>query len=219
MNKNKEFEQTIENIKINHKKEVDSLKRRIEFAKKVQNEEIKKQKSEVNELNQKCQNGIDNLKSFQNSKKFNSHNENGLSNELFDNKFIQLINRQSNLYQSFLLKVEESQTIQSKRLRLEFQAVKKTEDLSKEFSMHFQNLTSFSQNVLHSNLNEKKVAFNFNANVSMPNENKDESNGDIRNQLFKRISQNIELTLNSGNISESNSHKKMPTLVTPRLAA
>lgn len=213
---NEEFEKTVEHLQKIHQKEIDSIKRRIEFAKKIQKEEIDKQNNEINQLKQKCNNELEKIKNSYSSNNNNNHIDEN-SEELFEKKFGQLINRQMNLYRLFLLNVEEMENIQSKRLNLEFQAVKKTDDLSKEFSIHFQSIANCSQNNFYSfsYSKEKKIQFN----LAVANENKDENNNDIRNQLYKRLSQNFDSSHNSGNITESNSHKKIPTLVTPRLVA
>lgn len=206
-----EFEKNVKEIKIMHQKEVESIKRRIEYAKKIQKEESLKHEREINDKQEKCHYEIENLRSTQ--KLNTTENE---SNSLFENHLIQILNSQLNLYQLFLVNSEETQNIQSRRLRLEFQSVQKTNDLSTEFSNHFQKVSLCSKsgtaNISHSKSEDKKISFNLSDGVNIPNENKDENNGNLRSQLFKRLSK-----YNRGSITESHSHKKMPTLVTPHL--
>ncbi|OHT01560.1 hypothetical protein TRFO_31535 [Tritrichomonas foetus] len=132
--KDDEFEKQKKLSNEQHKKEMDVYKKRIEYAKQIQNEEIARFQAEKEQLMKKCKEEV----AFRQDR-FENRTVNEFSVEL-DNKLSDLLKRQADLHQIYLINYEESKETQTKRLNLERLAVQKTNNLSPEFLKHFQNL-------------------------------------------------------------------------------
>lgn len=147
-----DFEQQVKVIRTNHDKTIQALKRRIEFAKKIQREECnkweKERESHISEYNKK----VECWKTELLTKEIKFSNEEAS----FLQKIEKMIENCEHFYNHFLVQIEEPQAVKTHRLRLEFQSVQKTQQLSLEFHRHMKVIDSRDINTEGETAKEKE---------------------------------------------------------------